>query len=74
MTPIDVEDMALLEDEVSQLRSENEYLKLTIDSFLEAGRNHRAALEAAWDSGWWAAADASGVDLPAPYNPYNAET
>ena len=31
-THIDVEDMALLEDEVSQLRSENEYLKITVDA------------------------------------------
>ena len=32
MTHIDVEDMALLEDEISQLRSENEYLKITVDA------------------------------------------
>lgn len=32
MTRIDVEDMALLEDEISQLRSENEYLKITVDA------------------------------------------
>ena len=32
MTHIDVEDIALLEDEVSQLRSENEYLKITVDA------------------------------------------
>ena len=35
---IDIEDLALLDDEISQLRSENEYLKIAID-----GCNHENA-------------------------------
>lgn len=48
MTRIDVEDMALLEDEISQLRSENEYLKLAIDAANHENAQLRATVRA-WE-------------------------
>lgn len=68
MISLTAEEFALLEDEISQLRSENEYLKIQLDGAL---REHQDELAKAWRLGWWSAADASGVRIPPHSNPYS---
>lgn len=56
MISLTAEEFALLEDEISQLRSENEYLKIAIDGMERQGPVPRGA---------------SGVRIPPHSNPYS---